>query len=315
MAKQLGLDFAGGIPRAAAIKAAGYDFVCRYLTPGGRGLPGKLLKANEYAALQAAGVAVVVNWETAADRMRDGFAAGVEDARSAQSVLDALGVPTTVPVYFSADWDASEAEQQVIDNYLHGARSVLGAQRIGVYGSFYVVRRCLNNATAVWAWQAGAWSGGQIEPRAHIYQRIGFATVDGVECDVNEARQINFGQHPSSSLTHLGRERPMLHLEPTTTSTGTPDATWTPREETITMVGPVGGWAGRQLVHFTPGNGGAWVQEAWFGPSGTHVVSPDKPTLVKQFDTQGWEAPSGSRVFVIRFASRSLGSLTLETEH
>lgn len=117
------------------------------------------------------------------------------------------------------------------------------------------------------------------------------------------------------STRYAGRERPMLHLEPTTTTTGTPDATWTSREETITMVGPVGGWAGRQLVHFTPGNGGAWIQEAWFGPSGTHVVSPDKPTLVKQFDTQGWEAPKGSRVFVIRFASRSLGSLTLETEH
>jgi glycoside hydrolase-like protein len=192
----LGLDYAGGVPHAAAITSAGYSFVVRYLTAGGPGLPGKLLTALEYAALQSAGVAVVFNFETTADRMKGGRAAGIADAKTAHNVITALGAPLDRPIYFSADWDAAPHEQPLIDAYLDGAASVVGLHRVGVYGSYYVVKRCLDNNTARWAWQTGAWSGGQREPRAHIYQRIGFATVGGVECDVNEALQPDFGQHP-----------------------------------------------------------------------------------------------------------------------
>lgn len=200
MATLLGLDYAGGVPHPTAITSAGYGFVCRYLTPGGAGLPGKLLTLGEFTALQAAGIAVVVNFETASDRMKAGYAAGVADAQTAHATTSALGVPADRPIYFSADWDASVAEQVTIDAYLTGAASVIGAPRVGVYGSFYVVKRCLDNGTAHWAWQAAAWSGGQIEPRAHIYQHIGTAVVGGVECDINEARiQPDFGQHPYSS--------------------------------------------------------------------------------------------------------------------
>lgn len=67
--------------------------------------------------------------------------------------------------------------------------------------------RALNKGTATWAWQTGAWSGGNVDPRIHIYQRIGGVIVGGVECDVNEARQPDFGQHPSS---HLRRSEAMI---------------------------------------------------------------------------------------------------------
>jgi hypothetical protein len=199
LATLLGLDYAGGVPHPTAITDAGYGFVCRYLTSGGPGLPGKLLTPGEFTALQAAGIAVVVNWETTADRMRAGHDAGIADAESADTTATFLGVPSDRPIYFSADWDAAPVDQAAIDAYLTGAASVIGARRVGVYGSYYAVQRCLDNGTAQWAWQTAAWSGGQIEPRAHIYQRIGFATVGGVQCDVNEARQIDFGQHPYSS--------------------------------------------------------------------------------------------------------------------
>lgn len=193
----LGLDYAGGRPGGAAIAAAGYTFVCRYLTDGGPGLPGKLLTPAEYADLMAAGVAVVLNWETTADRMKAGYAAGVADANAAGMQALTLGHPSDRPIYFSADFDASPADQAEIDDYLRGAISVIGASRVGVYGSYYVCQRCLNNGTATWAWQTAAWSGGQREPRAHLYQRIGTVTVGGVDCDVNESAQADFGQHPT----------------------------------------------------------------------------------------------------------------------
>lgn len=193
---QLGLDYAGGRPGGNAITGAGYGFVVRYLSDGGPALPGKLLTATEYADLKAHGVAVVVNWETTSDRMKAGYQAGVSDARRADTQMRAVAHPATCPVYFSADWDATPGDQAEIDDYLRGCASVMGIDRVGVYGSYYVVKRCLDNHTATWAWQTAAWSGGQREPRAHLYQRIGYATVGGVECDVNEALQADYGQHP-----------------------------------------------------------------------------------------------------------------------
>lgn len=197
----LGLDYAGDRPGGAAIAAAGYGFVVRYLTTGGPGLPGKLLTLPEYADLQSHGVAIAVNWETSADRMKTGHGAGVSDAQAADVVVRALGHPSDRPIYFSADFDATPADQAEIDDYLRGVASVIGLSRAGVYGGYYVVKRCLDNHTATWAWQTMAWSGGQVDPRAHLVQRIGYVTVGGVQCDVNEAMQADFGQHLGSAPT------------------------------------------------------------------------------------------------------------------
>jgi hypothetical protein len=169
----LGLDYAGGIPGGAAIMASGYQFVVRYLSSGGAGLPGKLLTAGEYSDLQRAGVAVCCNWETTATRMLGGRAAGHEDALKATAVTRSLGIPDTKPIYFSADWDATPAQQALIDDYLDGTAEAIGTRaRTGVYGGFWVVKRCLDNGKASWGWQTGAWSGGNIDP--HINPVSGY---------------------------------------------------------------------------------------------------------------------------------------------
>jgi len=192
----LGLDYAGGRPGGAAIRAAGYGFVVRYLTDGGPSLPGKLLTPAEYRDLQSSGVAVVVNWEATADRMRAGHAAGLADAQAADRTARSVGHPDDRPIYFSCDFDAAPDDQAAIDEYLRGAATVIGPSRVGIYGGYWPVSRALSNGTAAWAWQTGAWSGGNVDSRIHMYQRIGAITVGGVECDINEARQPDFGQHP-----------------------------------------------------------------------------------------------------------------------
>jgi peptidoglycan hydrolase-like protein with peptidoglycan-binding domain len=194
----LGLDYAGGRPGGAAISAHGYQFVVRYLSDGGPGLPGKLLTAAEYRDLQIAGIAVVCNWETSATRMLGGRAAGHADAQTASGVCQSLGHPSDRPIYFSADWDVAPGQQGAVDDYLRGVAEVIGLARAGVYGGYWVVKRCLDNGTARWGWQTGAWSGGNVDPRIHLYQRIGYVSVGGVQCDVNEARQLDFGQCLSS---------------------------------------------------------------------------------------------------------------------
>jgi hypothetical protein len=247
----LGLDYAGGRPGGAAIAAAGYGFVCRYLTDGGSGLPGKLLTTAEYADLQAHGIAIVLNWETTAGRMLEGYSAGNTDAGIADQVARALGHPADRPVYFSCDFDAAPSDQAAIDSYLMGVAAVLGSDRTGVYGSYYVVQRCLDNGAARWTWQTTAWSGGQREPRAHLYQRTGTVTVGGVACDVNEALQADFGQYLLTQLPPIirpghHRERHEMDQLPPTNPPADPNSdpkTWPQRNYDVGF-DLAGGWEG-----------------------------------------------------------------------
>jgi hypothetical protein len=323
--RALGVDYAGGTPDPWALTTAGYVFACRYLSSGGPALPGKLLTAPEYRALTAAGVSVAVNWETTATRMLSGYPAGVQDAKAAQTHLEAIGYPAdTRPIYFSADFDATPGQQTQIDDYLRGCASVIGPGRVGIYGSYYVVQRCLNHGTARWAWQTMAWSGGQVDPRAHLVQRIGSVVVDGVECDVNEALRPDFGQHPTIPRR---RESPVCYrLDPTPIPTGVtadalPEGTWPAVEDTITTPGPAGGWPGRVFVHLTFGYRGGYVQEAWSAPSGKHYVPRWDPTTktggqyIPAFTTQNWELPTADTALIVRYATRARGSVTPETQN
>ncbi|WP_433563288.1 DUF1906 domain-containing protein [Nocardia sp. CA-151230] len=191
---RFGLDYAAGRPAPSAIRAAGYDFVIRYLSDGGPTLPGKLLTPAEADGLRAQGISIVSNWETTAARMLDGYGAGVTDARAALAQVLRCGGRADRPIYFSADFDATPQQQVPIDAYLDGAASVIGRANVGIYGGYWPVSRALDDGTATWAWQTVAWSGGNIDPRIAIYQTGEQVTVDGVQCDVNQTDRADFGQ-------------------------------------------------------------------------------------------------------------------------
>lgn len=303
----LGLDFAGGIPSSVAITAAGYQFVLRYLTDGGAELPGKLLTRTEYLDRQAHGIAVAVNFETTADRMLSGYEGGVRDAQTATGAINLIGYPTDRPVFFSADYDFTPAEQPSVDAYLTGAASVIGKERVGLYADFYLVDRCLANGTACWFWQASAWSGGQIHPSAHILQHIQTDIIDGVWCDINEALRLpDFGQHPPfvPHQEELVPWRLSATTPPLLAKTGTPpDKTWSAVEDTIAIPGALG------TARVVFGNGGAWIQEAWFGPAGTHIVAPTVGLAVGQFVILTWPLPAGAQTLVLRYSAPSGGSV------
>jgi hypothetical protein len=200
----LGLDYSGSVPSGAAVTRAGYGFVARYLA---NGLSGRAnLTAGEVSDMHAAGVAVVLVWERKQlgqpDRVTLGRAAGVADAQAAVAQAHAVGLPDN-PIYFCVDFDAPDyspaatsprAKLGPIADYFDGVASVLPHGRIGVYGGYWAVSRVLDAGLAEWAWQTAAWSGGKQDPRIHLFQRIGTVIVGGVDCDVNEARQANFGQ-------------------------------------------------------------------------------------------------------------------------
>lgn len=191
---RLGVDYSAGRPGGAALTAAGYTFAVRYLASGGASLPGKQLQPWEADDLREHGISIVSNWETYAGRMNEGYDAGAYDADAGLTWARQCGAPDGRPIYFSADWDVTESQQDNVNAYLQGAHSVLGPDGVGIYGGYWSISRALDAGHAVWAWQTMGWSGGNLEPRRQIHQRLNSVRIGGVQCDVNEALAEDFGQ-------------------------------------------------------------------------------------------------------------------------
>lgn len=184
-----GIDYAWQHPDPAALAAAGYTFACRYLSHDTT----KNLTLPEALDLAAHGIWVVANWEYGAQDMLRGYAGGVADAQLALAQATAAGMPPGRPIYFSADWDVTPAQEPTLLAYLSGADSVLGWSDVGEYGGYYPLKTALDAGATQWAWQSPAWSGGQWDARATIRQ-TGTATIGGVQVDTNEAMTADYGQ-------------------------------------------------------------------------------------------------------------------------
>lgn len=188
---RLGVDYSAGVPSPAALKAAGFSFVLRYVsTRGAR----KNVTASEVMALRGAGIDIGVVFETTAARALAGQGAGQADAVSARQQVVEVGGPPDGVIYFAVDFDATEAQQPLLNAYLRGAASVLGRDRTGVYGGYYVVKRALDAEVCAYAWQTAAWSGGQWDPRACLQQYAFGRLIDGIAVDFNRAMADGFGQ-------------------------------------------------------------------------------------------------------------------------
>ena len=186
-----GVDYAWGRPSIRALQNAGVQFACRYLS---HDTTGKNLDRAEAQSLSDAGIWVVVVWESTASRALDGYDAGAQDARDADSQAAAYGMPAGRPIYFAVDFDAGSGDQGAINSYLDGAASVLGHGRVGIYGGYYPVKRALDGGHATWGWQTYAWSGGQWDPRAQLQQYSNDHIIDGVGLDYDRATKDDYGQ-------------------------------------------------------------------------------------------------------------------------
>lgn len=190
MAREL-LDYSWARPGGAAIKNSGRIGVARYLFEDGQG--GKGLDASELADLLNNGLEIVLIYEAYAASMREGFNTGKAHAQAAQREINRLGLPANSVVYFAADWDASASEQAAIDDYLNGAASVIGRDRVGIYGSFDVMDRTMASGTAKFFWQTYAWSRGKVREGIHLYQYLNGQDINGA-VDFNRTSLDNFGQ-------------------------------------------------------------------------------------------------------------------------
>lgn len=183
-----GLDYSFARPPYPGwLREHGFSFVVRYLS----WLPNsKVISKAEFDGLRAAGVDVVLNWEFDTSDFAGGWDNGVSCASEAMRQAQALGA-WPCPIYFSKDTNTGASQADA--DFLNGAASVIGRERVGIYGSRGMVLWALGNGLARYGWQ-NVWGSPPWEPSAHLWQvtyndDVGFGGVDR-----NQATQADFGQ-------------------------------------------------------------------------------------------------------------------------
>jgi glycoside hydrolase-like protein len=211
------IDFAEKLVPADQVAKAGYAGALVYVSELRPGATFDFKPVTrEYAdALRALGLHVVScyqygkpGWPTPSDFTR-GYDGGVADAQTALRLHTAAGGPATAPIFFSIDEDIdADTWKSVAVEWLRGINSVLGVERTGVYGhagvcGWAIADGVIGHSTTPgyrWAWQTRAWSGGERESAAVLYQRVIVTASDpgislgGTHVDEDDVLAADFGQ-------------------------------------------------------------------------------------------------------------------------
>jgi hypothetical protein len=211
------IDFTQRLVPADQIKSAGFDGALVYVSEVRPGADFDFKPVTrEYAdTLRAAGLQIVScyqygkpGWPTPSDYTR-GYDGGVADAQTALRLHGAAGGPDSAPIFFSVDEDIDvNTWKSIAVQWFRGINSVLGVQRTGIYGhaqacGWAVGDGVIGRSTAAghqWAWQTAAWSHGQREPAAVLYQGVVVsgsepgALIGGIHVDVDDVLAPDFGQ-------------------------------------------------------------------------------------------------------------------------
>jgi hypothetical protein len=237
------LDYSTSRPGISLLKSAGVTAVGRYIgwdSVSGFHSIGKNLTRAEAQRYLDAGIDIFLAFEYAADAAAHGADQGRKDGNLAMSQLAQLGAPPSMGVYFAVDYDIPDfaphlpdtpgnamAKLGPIGQYFAAIKALKHSYEIGCYGGYYAVKRCFDAGLTTLGWQTVAWSGGQRDDRAQIYQLASGAPVVGADIDVREhtVSGTDYGQWP----------RPKAAPKPPTTPTNTTDHP-APEEEYMAIV-------------------------------------------------------------------------------
>ncbi|WP_238994757.1 DUF1906 domain-containing protein [Mycolicibacterium chubuense] len=211
------IDFTERLVRPDQIKSAGFAGALVYVSEVRPGADFDFKPVTrEYAdAMRANGLHIVScyqygkpGWPTPSDFTR-GFDGGVADAQTALRLHDAAGGPDSAPIFFSVDEDIDlQTWKSPAVEWLRGIGSVLGVERTGIYGHSRACGWAIgdgvighsSSAGYRWAWQTSAWSQGEREPAAVLYQSaVNTAStpgplIGGIHVDVDDVLAADFGQ-------------------------------------------------------------------------------------------------------------------------
>lgn len=208
------IDYSTSRPSIATLKGAGVTAAGRYIgwdsVPGFSSI-GKNISRGEAEELTSNGIAVFLAFEYGADAAASGSPQGHSDAQLAVQQLAELAAPPNMAVYFAVDFDMPDYAPSLRDTpanaraklgpvgaYFQAINNLKAAFEVGVYGGYYTVKRVLDAGLATKAWQATAWSGGQQDSRAVLYQVTAAPPISGADIDIraNIAAGTDYGQWP-----------------------------------------------------------------------------------------------------------------------
>lgn len=185
------IDYPGGFNSStpARLKRNGVGVAIRYVGAA----RWKSLRRSEANALRKAGIDIAAVYETKANWMLGGRKAGVAAAKKARAAVIACGGPKRPFIYFACD--VATRRYSTVNACLQGAASVLGADHVGIYGSYAVCAEALKSGYATKAWQTEAWSNGKVLATSAIYQRAHRINGNlGLDYDSNLVRADDLGQ-------------------------------------------------------------------------------------------------------------------------
>ena len=211
------IDFAEHLVPPDQIKAAGFAGAVVYVSESrpGANFDFKPVTRDFADALRAIGLHVVSNyqygkpgWPTPSDYTR-GYDGGVADAQTALRLHAAAGGTDSAPIFFSIDEDINlDTWKTIALDWFRGLNSVMGKQRTGIYGhsracAWAIADDVIGHSSTAghrWAWQTRAWSHGEREPAAVLYQSEVFTASDpavvlgGTHVDADDILTADFGQ-------------------------------------------------------------------------------------------------------------------------
>jgi hypothetical protein len=211
------IDFAEHLVPPDQISAAGYLGAVVYVSESrpGANFDFKPVTRDYTDALRAAGLHIVSNyqygkpgWPTPSDYTR-GYDGGVADAQTALRLHAAAGGPDSAPIFFSVDEDIDlNTWKSLALEWFRGINSVMEVGRTGIYGhseacGWAVADDIIGHSSTAgfrWGWQTRAWSHGEREPAAVLYQSAVFTASDpavvigGIHVDADDVLATDFGQ-------------------------------------------------------------------------------------------------------------------------
>lgn len=207
------IDYAAGVPSAAAVKRAGHMGAVRYVSrprPGAEswmlGKPVTLKETRDFAEHGLSVASVYQYGKADSADWHGGAAAAATHAPQAISLHQAAGGPKGVPIYVAIDDNPTRAQyDQQIRPYLQAFRERLAAAdlRLGIYGNYSTINWAIQDGIGEYYWQHNWGSNGRLHPQVHLHQeRIDKDQVDGVGVDINRVYQADWGQWQPGKRTN-----------------------------------------------------------------------------------------------------------------
>lgn len=187
------LDYTARID-PVALKEAGATGVCRYISLPRTDTAWKRIGLTEYRELVAAGIAVTLNFEYAADDWLGGAAAGKSHGTVAAGQARMLGYPSGSVIPGSADFDMTRTQWESSGRAYAKAFAAevrAGGYRPGVYGAWDVLTWVRAEGIMDAFWQSmshgfSQWRNAKPWPGAHLRQHPDKKWVGGRETDWND---------------------------------------------------------------------------------------------------------------------------------